>query len=931
MWRITLANLVAHRRRLVTTGLAVLLGVAFLAGTLVLSHTVSAGYSSAIADATSGTDALVRSSVRRGREENAVRGLIDGSLAEVIAGVDGVAAVAPVIEGSGRIAGADGDPVGGDGATVVGNWIDDSRLNPYALAAGRAPAAPGEAVIDVAAAEEGGLSVGDTTTLRLPDLVEVTVVGLVTFGGADSRGASTYAALTTAFAREVLPSGEAGRSGGKVAAVAVAAGRGVDPSALVRRLEAVLPADGSVEAVTRSELAREIELEIQGDDQESFQRIMTAFAVLALVVAGFTTYNTLSILVAQRTRESALLRALGASRRQVLGSVAGEAVVVGLVASSGGVVVGAGLAWGLLALMDAIGLATPVSSPALDVSTTVTALVVGVGATLVASVAPAVRASRVPPVAAMGDAAVDRSATSRSRVAVGVVLAGGGIALGVAGGVTQALDLAGLGTLATVVGAVVVGPVVARPAAMVLGAPFARWRGTTGTLAQDNAMRNPRRTAGTAAPLMIGLAIVALFTVVAASLKQSIADAVDDQFAGDLVIVGEGRGGVSTSLAGAIASLPEVAVASPTGGASVRIDGRDTLAPTFDPATVSAVLSLDVDEGSLQMVGADQLAISRDYALAYGLGLGSAVTVDYPDGAAVRATVGAIYSGDNLSEDGGGVRLPRSAALAHTARAADTNVMIALAAGVSVEDGERAVQRVADRFGAPDVETNDEVSAAIGAEIDALLTVVYALLALAIVIALLGIATTLSLSIHERRHELSLLRAIGQTRSQARATLRTEVLIVALLGTLAGLALGLFLAWTLVTALHDEGFTTFVIPPLPLTLLLVLTPLAALTTTLHPTRTATTTPLPTTTPPPHLSPMTAAVGGLAGGAKAQRRNSRASRMGVSALGPRRWATRSKAAGCELRRRSQRFRASTAWSEPSRWRRRKASHIDRSSL
>jgi putative ABC transport system permease protein len=844
MWRTTLASLMAHRRRLVSTGLAILLGVAFLAGTLVLSHTVSAGYSDAIASALAGTDAVVRSDRRLGREETAVRGLLPADVTSLVADVDGVAAVAPVVEARGRIAGSDGDPLGEDGSAVVGNWIEDARLNPYALEQGRAPAAAAEAVIDVAAASEGDLAVGDTTTLRLPDPIDVTIVGLVTFGGADGRGAGTYAGLTTEFADQVLLRGNQGGSedgveSGQLASVAVAAEPGVDQSLLVDRLQQALP-DG-VEVVSGAELVGEVAAEIQGDDQESFQRIMTAFAALALLVAGFTTYNTLSILVAQRTRESALLRAIGASRRQVLGSIAAEALVVGLVASVGGVVAGGGLAWGLLALMDSMGLATPAAAPSLSAGAIATALAVGVGATVVASVAPAVRASQVPPLAAMGTAAVDRSATSRARAVAGAVLATGGVALAAAGGVTHGLGLAAVGMLTTVVGVVVIGPVIARPAAAVLGAPFARLRGTTGTLARGNAMRNPRRTAGTAAPLTIGLAIVALFTVVAASMKQSITDAVDRQFAGDLVIVGEGRGGVSVDLAPAIAALPEVAAASPVGGASVRIDGRDTLAPTFDPATVSAVLDLVEEEGALSAIGPEEIAVSRSYASSYDLRLGDSVVVDFPDGARSEMAVGAIYSGDHLSEGGGGIRFPRDGFLPHSARPADTNVMIALAPGVSVADGERAVQQVADRFGAPDVETNDELAAAIGAEIDGLLTIVYALLVLAIVIALLGIATTLSLSIHERSAELSLLRALGQTRSQARATVHTEAVIVALQGTLTGLALGLFLAWSLVAALPDI-MTTFVVPAVPFAALVILTPTTALLSSLHPARASTASP-----------------------------------------------------------------------------------------
>lgn len=257
MWRITLKSIAAHKRRLLATGLAVLLGVAFLAGTLVLYHTLINGFSDVIAEANKGTDALVRSSLELGQEERTERGLIDRSLADTIAAVDGVAAVAPRIESSGRIVGADGDPIGGGAPTIAGNWVDDDRLNPYDLAEGRAPAAPGEVVIDKAAAEDGELVVGDTTVVRSPDRVEVRIVGLATFGGADSQGSATYAGFTAEFADEVLLP-----EPGKATSIAVAAEPGVSQAELVRRLDAVLP-DG-VEALTGAELTREMEEETQG-------------------------------------------------------------------------------------------------------------------------------------------------------------------------------------------------------------------------------------------------------------------------------------------------------------------------------------------------------------------------------------------------------------------------------------------------------------------------------------------------------------------------------------------------------------------------------------------------------------------------------------------------------------------------------------------
>jgi putative ABC transport system permease protein len=830
MWRTTLRSIAAHRRRLVATCSAVLLGVAFLSATLVLYATLTNGFSDVIAEANRGTDVLVRSSLELGREEATERGLVDRSLVDAIAAVDGVAAVAPRIENSGRVVGADGDPLGGGAPTIAGNWVGDDRLNPYDLAEGRAPAAPGEVVIDKAAAEDGDLAVGDTTVVRTPDRIDVTIVGLASFGGADSQGSATYAGFTTEFADGALVP-----EPGKASSIAVAAEPGVRPAELVGRLGAVLP--GGVEALTGAELTRELEEEIQGEDHEAFQQALILFAGVALVVATFTIYNTFSILVAQRTRESALLRALGASRGQVLRSVTAEALVVGLLASAGGIAAGMGLTLGLLALMDAIGLTTPASPLVLDAGTVAIALAVGVVVTLVASLAPAVRASRVAPLAALRDVAVDRSATSRRRAVAGVVVTGVGIALTIVGATGETLPPAGLGALATLIGVVVLGPVVARPAAAALGAPQAAWGGISGALARRNAMRNPRRTAGTAVALLIGVAVVSLFAVVGASLKQSIDDAIDEQFAGDLVIIGEGAGGLSTDLAAAVAELPEVAAASPEGGGPARIDGESTLVSTFDPATIESVENLEVRQGSLRDLRPDQVAISADYAAQHGLALGDPVTVDYPDGVTERPTVGVIYAEDNLSE-GGGIRLHRDAYLPHTSRPADVNMLIALADGVSLAEGEAAVQRVADRFGAPDVQTNQEFTESIAGEINLYLTVVYVLLILAIVIAVMGIANTLSLSIHERTRELGLLRAVGQTRRQTRTMVRGEAVIVGLIGTLGGLGLGLFLGWALVSALAGEGFGSFAVPAGTLAVVVTLGAIVGVLAAVRPARRA---------------------------------------------------------------------------------------------
>jgi putative ABC transport system permease protein len=832
MWRTTLKSLGAHKRRLVATCAAVLFGVAFLSGTLVLGDTMSAGFSDLFAETNAGTDAMVRNATEVGEADLTERGLVDVSVADDIAAVPGVAAVAPVVEGYGRIVGADGDPLGGNGPpTIAGNWLGDTELNPYTLASGRAPSGPGEVVIDKSSATTGHLAVGDTTTIRVPQPVEVTVVGIATFGAADSAGPLTYAAFTTDEAMRLLMP-----QPGEVSNIRVAAEPGVSQAELVSRIDKVLP-DG-VESLTGAQLTQEMNDGIQDDFLRFFERTLLVFAGVSLVVATFSIYNTFSILVAQRTRESALLRALGASRGQVLRSITVEAVVVGVVASALGIAAGIGLAAGLFAWMDAAGMDMPVSHLVVGTGSVVAAGIVGVVVTLIASLVPAVRASRTAPLDALRAAAVDRSGASWLRAGLGAVLTAAGVAAVIAATMGDgALGLAGLGALGTLVGLVILGPVAARPAAGVIGAPQAALRGVPGRLARRNAMRNPRRTAATASALMVGVAVVSLFTVFGASATASIDDTVRDQFGGDLVIAADGMSttGLSPELAQAVAALPEVGATSSLANAPMRIGGQDNVATTYEPATLDRMLDLGSTEGDLATLGADQVGVSAAYADDHHLRIGSPLPLGFADGTTTDATVGAVYERSDLIGD---VMVPEAAFLPHTAQPTYVVVMIEVADGTSIGTAERAIQTVADGFGAPDVQTADEYVDAVAGQVNQVLTIVYGMLALAIIIALMGIANTLALSIHERSRELGLLRAVGQSRRQLRSMVRAEATTVALFGTVGGVALGVFLGWAVVDSLKSEGFTSFAIPGVPLAVVMAIGALVGVVAAVRPARRA---------------------------------------------------------------------------------------------
>lgn len=834
MFNATLSGLWARKRRLIGTSLAVVLGVAFLAATLVLGDTMRSGFDKAFADANAGIDVVVRSADEIGSGESVLRGALDAGTTDEIAAMPGVRAVAPTVDGVATLLGSDGDRVGGGGPPTTGtNWIDDPDLNPYHLAEGRAPEAPGEVVIDRGSAKDGDLQVGDTTTVLTPTPLPVTVVGIATFGDVDSLGPTTYTAFTLPQATELFA-----QQPDTISSVLVAAADGVSRETLRDEITEQLPA--RIEALTQEELTAEQNEEIGADFLDMFSMILLAFAGIALVVATFSIHNTFSILVAQRTRESALLRAIGASRRQVVTAVAIEALVVGVVASAIGFGVGIGLATGLDALMGGAGLDLPSDGLVVSTGTIVVAALVGILTTLVASVAPAIKASRVAPLAALRDVAVDRSAASKVRGIAGVLIAGAGAVTVVTASSSPdgAMSRAGLGALAMLVGFVVLGPIVARPSAAVLGLGASATRGFTGRLARRNAMRNPRRIAGSAGALMVGTAVVALFTTFGSSLKASIGDMVDDNFGGDLIVTQTdfSGAGIDPAVAPALGDLPEVDGSVGSAVATARI-GDATVEPmATDPAALAAVLDLDDREGRLADVGPGELAVSTRWAEDHDVQLGDVVPMTFVDGTTTELTVANLFERQDVM---GNMIMASEDWAPHAGQAMDVVVFVTFADGVTEAAGQAAVAEVTEQFGAPEPQTRSEYKDSMGEQVDQMLYLIYGLLGIAVLIAVMGIGNTLALSIHERTRELGLLRAVGQTRAQLRSSLRWESVIVAIFGTVGGLGLGTFLGWGLMRALQvQEGFGVFALPVVPLAVILALAALAGVVAAMRPARRA---------------------------------------------------------------------------------------------
>ena len=834
MLKLTLRNLRAHKRRLIGTSLAVCLGVAFLAGTFVLGDTMAANFDRLFTSSIGQTDAIVRNSNQLGGDVETAQALVPQQVVDEVATVDGVAASVEQIEGFGQLNDADGEKLGGFGPpTVAGNWIDDVDLNPWRLVEGRAPEGLDEVVINRGAAEDGHLGVGDHTTVETPTPVAVEIVGIATFGDEDGLGPSTFTAFSLEGAREHVLGGRPGAT-----SVLVDAADGISAEELASSLSADL-GDG-VEVLTGDQLVDEQNESINSDFLGFLRTFLGAFGGVALLVAAFSINNTFSIIIAQRKRDSALLRAVGASRRQVLGSMVLETFLVGVIASLLGTVAGVGIALGLKAMFAAFGFALPAGGLTLSASSLIIAPLVGLVITLVAGIGPAVRGSRVPPLAALRDVAVDRTGASRPRLVVGTLLTLVGVGTVVASALSGSggLPRAGLGALLVVAGAVTLGPLVASPVSNLLGRPVARTRGIPGALARRNAMRNPRRTSSTAAALLVGVGVVTLFTVFAASLKSSIDDSVSQSFGGDLVIAssGFGGGGLSPELAGAIGEVPEVERTVGMGYGEIRIGDSNHGVTVANPADLEGVLDIGPDQGDLAGVQGDQIALSTKFAEDHDWTVGDTIPATFQDGEEVDLTLGATYEDAELVGD---LTVPRDLWTEHSIQAVDTVVLVALADGISVADGEVAVQAVADDFGKPEVQDRQEYIDTATAGVDGMLTLIYVMLALAIIIALMGIANALSLAIHERTRELGLLRAVGTTRRQMRSMVRWESVLVASFGAVGGILVGSFLGWALVKAADADGFiSAFSVPVGSLVVVLLVGALAGALAAIRPARRA---------------------------------------------------------------------------------------------
>ena len=832
MRRVMIKGLLAHKLRLALTALSVVLGVGFVAGTFVLTDTLAHTFDNLFAEVNGKTDAQVRSTQKLSPQDPAEpdRGPVPATVLDAVRQVPGVAEAEGYLSGRAAIIGKDGKLVGGQAPNFGGSAAGLGSLSPFSIKAGRAPRGDGEVVIDAGTAKREHFAVGDKVRIEASQTGTYTLVGIVGFGSADNLAGAKFALWDVPTAQRVL------HRLGEFDVVSVKAAGGVSRPQLVERLQPALPK--GLEAIT-SDVAAAQQADQVKKSLGFLSTFLLAFAAVSLFVGSFIIYNTFTIIVAQRLRELALLRALGASRRQVTRSVLAEGLLVGFFASLVGVGFGVVVAIGLKAVFSAIGADLPSTAMVIKPRTVIVPVVVGVLITTLSSWGPARKASKVPPVAAIrGAESIPEGRSLRRRIISGGLVLGLGIAAlagGLAGG---GIALVGLGALVFYGGVAMLSPLVAGPLARLIGAPAARL-GLPGQLGRLNAMRNPRRTSSTAAALMIGLGLVSFVTILAASLKTSFAATLDRSVKADYIIQGPngGEAKFSREVALELAQKQELAVVSPMRfSGEFKLDGVRHRDDAVDPYTFTDIMDIDIRKGKVFDFVPGTMLVSDRVAQDKGWQVGQRIKLTFPRTGDQDMEIVGVYHDDALFNSGYIITLDDFGA--NAADDLDSLVLAKRAPGVTDQAARAAVAPILARYPSVELQDQAQYKKQVAGQIDKALVFVVILLLLAVVIALIGIVNTLALSIFERTRELGLLRAVGMIRRQLKRMIRWESVIITILGAVLGLAVGAFFGWAAVSAMGDIGVDRLSFPALRLVMFVVVAGLAGVLAAIFPARRA---------------------------------------------------------------------------------------------
>lgn len=809
MLKVSLRSLLAHKLRLILTAIAIVLGVTFVAGTLVLTDTISATFTSVISQVNRGVAVEVTGdplATAAGRPASRQTQPIPQALLPRVRAVAGVADAVGTLQRSGIALLQNGKVVGsGVRAEMLGaSWISNPELSPFQLTAGSAPLSADQVVIDAATAQRAHLAVGDTVQVSYSAsaLETFRISGIASFGGQSSIAGEGFALFSPSTAQRLL------QAGNHYDAIDVSAEPTVTALQLRDRVAAALKGE-PVQVQTGQQAAAQAEQSALTRINEFVGTPLLVFAFIAVFVGTFLIVNTFNILVAQRTQELALLRAMGATRGQVFTEVLSEAAVTGVLASL------AGFGLGILIAALLVHLFSSSVHLSIQVSALITSLLVGTIITVLAAALPARRATRIAPVAALREAQPEIQPLPRVRIAAGLVLVVGGTAallqnlLGASRASGPNLAELGLSALAIFVGVALLAPALVRPIVWVLGWP-ARLRGTAGRLASENARHNPRRTALTAAALMVGLALVTAVAVITSSLEASIDQAIDGSIKAQLLVFNPSGGGFSPQVASTLRADSKLADVAEVRASPVLVGNISTRVAAVDLAAVGRDIAFSMTSGSAaSLAQPDTVLVDTTDATSQGLHVGSAITLTFPDASKIRARVGGLYTPDALIS-GFFTSVPTLAP--HVTTTEDVYVLANPAPGVSLAAADASLLHDLGRYPLLKGFTTAQYKSFVKSGLNTFLNLIYILLAFAIVIAVVGIINTLALSVMERTRELGLLRAIGMTRGQTREMVAWESVIIALLGAVLGLGVGTGMGIALVSSLHADGITSTSVP-----------------------------------------------------------------------------------------------------------------------
>ncbi len=819
MIRLSLRDLWSRKLRSALTVLAIVLGVAMIAGTYVITDQIDNGFTNIFKKAAAGTDVTITRKTVFGNSLFTGGDPLPATLLTQVKAVDGVAEAAGGVGGSGQVV-INGKPVNTNGAPSLVFSSSPPRFAASTYTAGDRPTRDGTVAINTKLANDEHLSVGDTIGIATAQGVQqVTISGIFNFGDSASIGGATLVAATLADTQRWFD------MEGQLSNISVAAAPGVTPDVLATRLKAALPTYADVKTSTQS--VADNSKAVSDTIGSVLRTILLAFGGVAVIVGAFFIFNTFSITVAQRIREFAMLRSLGATRRQVLTSVVGEAAALGLVASLVGIGVGIGIAKGINALFHAVGADIPTAGISLAARTIIVSLVVGVGVAVLSSLAPALRATRVPPVAALHEGAtLPKSALARHSSAVAAVVGVLGAAALAAGmflhaATSQRLLEMALGAILIFVAVAMVAKHVVRPLASVIGWPAAKLFGTSGRLARENTTRNPSRTAATAAALMIGLAVVVFVAVFAQGFKDSFVSAVDRSLNAQLVASNQNGLTIPVRAIDTLRGVPGVSNAAGITSGMLKINGGDTTsAQGVNPATFGPMWNFRWVKGNQsalgKLVGGNVIA-EEQFANKYNLKPGSTFMGLSPTGDRQWFTVIGVYRDPVLMT---GFTMAQTTFDQLFPTTQQDPLYIIATTDQPVGQVQPAAEQALKPFPAAKLQSKTEYTDSLKKQVNQLLLMIYALLVVSVIISIFGIINTLVLSVYERTREIGMLRAIGTSRRQMRRIVRYESVITSVIGGILGIVLGVVFAYVVISRLATQGIG-FSVPWIQLVVFLI--------------------------------------------------------------------------------------------------------------